>query len=163
MVWRWCGDGIQTRAGSGSRRNTSSEMVTPLGLHRHAARPQRPRWPIQLMAARRCGSSLREDPKRRQSLRSEVGTVPGRTDGLATGQTLAGRGGSSTMERKRDDVWCAVNRCESRGRLPNHHRIWRTRGGQDTADNLELCMPTVIADPRARRTDKSDRVPRGRS
>ena len=43
-----------------------------------------------------------------------------------------------------------------------HHRIWRSRGGRDTADNMELfhvnCHRQIHVQER---TDQSGRVPRG--
>ena len=59
---------------------------SPLGLHRHAAGPERPGL-ADPVDGRGEGEdhSLREDPQRGQPLRPEVGTVPGSTAGLATG------------------------------------------------------------------------------
>src|SRR5258707_5211962 len=58
---------------------------SPLDLHRYAVEPERPR-PADPVDGSSQGADhpLCEDPERRQSLRSEVGTVPGSTVGLAT-------------------------------------------------------------------------------
>ena len=79
MVWRWC----RRRHRKKGRRMDQDDLLpvrwsSPLGLHRYAAGPERPR-PADPVDGRGQGEdhSLREDPQRRQSLRSEVGTVPG--------------------------------------------------------------------------------------
>ena len=51
---------------------------------------------------------------------------------VAVGSNISGK-------NRRDDAWSVVNRCEpARKTWHIHHRIWRSRGGPDTADNLEL-------------------------
>ena len=113
----------------------------PLGLHRHAARPERPGLADSVDGSGEgADHSLREDPKRRQSLRSGVGTVPGSKDGLATGPNVAGRGRIEYLWKEQEGR-CVV--CGRPLRIAEedcqiHHRILRTRGGQDTADNMEL-------------------------
>ena len=114
----------------------------PLGLHRYAAGPERPRL-ADPVDGRSQGEdhSLCEDPQRRQPLRSEVGTVPGSTAGsgnwpkrwqVAVGSSISGR-------NKRDDVVvCGQPLRIAEEDCHIHHRIWRSRGGPDTADNLEL-------------------------
>src|SRR5262245_63946747 len=74
-----------------------ARRTPPLGLHRHALRPERPRLadPVDGRSARE-DHSLREDPQRRESLRSGGGTVPGSTTGLATGPD-AGRSQSDRI------------------------------------------------------------------
>ena len=114
----WCGagagDGTRRRAGGGSGRPISARRSSPLGLHRHAAEPERP-GPADPVDGSSPGEdhSLCEDPERRQSLRSEVGTVPGSTVGLATGPD-AGRSQSDriSLEETRGTMsWSAVNPC----------------------------------------------------
>src|SRR3954453_3728040 len=63
-----------------------ARWTSPLGLHRRAAGPERPGLadPVDGRGEGE-GHSLREDPQRGQPLRSEGGTVPGSTAGLATG------------------------------------------------------------------------------
>src|SRR5262249_574273 len=108
--------------------------------------------------------SLREDPERRQPLRSEVGTVPGSTAGLATGPN-AGRpqpdripmeGTKGTMS----SLWSTpANR---RGRLPDpsSDRAQPRRSGHGGQHGVVACqLPS--ADPRARTTDGSGRASQG--
>src|SRR5271165_2253746 len=58
---------------------------SPLGLHRYAVELERPGSADPVDGSSQGEDhSLCEDPWRRQSLRSEVGTVPGGTVGLAT-------------------------------------------------------------------------------
>ena len=138
---------------------------SPLGLHRYAVEPERPR-PADPVDGSSQGEdhSLCEDPQRRQSLRSEVGTVPGSTVGLATGPN-AGRSQSDRipMEGTRGTM-CGLRStaADSRGRLsdPSSDLAQPRRsghGGQHGVAPRQLSS----ADPRARRTDKSGRVPRG--
>ena len=121
---------------------------SPLGLHRHAAGPERP-GPADPVDGRSQGEdhSLREDPERRQSLRSEVGTVPGSTAGLATGPD-AGRSQSDriSLEGTRGTMsWSAVNPCGSQ------RKTVRSIIGSGAAEAVRTrrttwscCMPTVI-------------------
>jgi len=53
---------------------------------------------------------------------------------------LAGRGRIEYLwKEQEDDAWSAVNRCRiAEEDCQIHHRIWRTRGGRDTARQLEL-------------------------
>ena len=114
----------------------------PLGLHRYAVEPERPR-PADPVDGSSQGEdhSLCEDPQRRQSLRSEVGTVPGGTVGLATdpdadrsqsdGVFLEGTKGTMCGLRLRP-AGITKDDCQI------HHRIWRSRGGSEMADNMEL-------------------------
>ena len=87
MVWRWC----RRRHPKKSRKWIKEKYFPPDG-HRHwvftgtLLDHKGQGWPIQLMsAATGEDHSLREDPQRRESLRSAVGTVPGSTVDLATG------------------------------------------------------------------------------
>ena len=137
----------------------------PLGLHRHTARPEGPGL-ADPVDGRGAGEdhSLREDPWRRQSLRSGVGTVPGSTDGLATdpnasrsqSDRILMEGTTGTMRGLRSTA------ANSRGRLPDppsdlaHPR----RSGHGRQLGVVACQLSS-AGPRARRTDKSDRVLRG--
>ena len=129
---------------------------SPLGLHRHAVRPERPR-PADPVDGSSQGEdhSLREDPERRESLRSGVGTVPGSTAGLATGPNAGGsRIGSNISGRnRRDDAWSAVNRCGQQ------RKTARSIIGSGAAEAVRTrrttwscCMPTVIG----RSTYKND-------
>ena len=138
---------------------------SPLGLHRHAAGPERP-GPADPVDGRGQGEdhSLCEDPERRQSLRSEVGTVPGGTVGLATDPDAGGsqsdrislEGARGTMS----GLWSTP--ADRRGRLsdPPSDLAQPRRSGHGGQHGVVACqLPS--ADPRARTTDRSGRVPRG--
>jgi len=110
-----------------------------LGLHgsNHDGKGQR--WPIRLMSA--AGVKVLRWVKIRSEaiLRSDVGTVPGGTDGWKWGTRLQDGVGSSPSGRIREaDVWFVDNRCKKRISLACHHRRWRCFGGPETLGNLEL-------------------------
>ena len=157
MVWRWC----RRRHPKKSRKWIKTKYfprrrASPLGLHRHAAGPERPGL-ADPVDGRGEGEdhSLREDPQRRQPLRSGVGTVPGSTAGLATGPN-AGRSQSDRipLEGTRGTMsWSAVNPCESQ------RRTARSTIGSGAAEAVRTrrttwscCTPTVIG----RSTCKND-------
>ena len=115
MVWRWC-----RRRHPKKSRKWIKKKYFPRDGHRHWVftgtlwNQKGQGRPIQLMAAAKV-RIIRYVKIRsaRQSLRSEVGTVPGSTVGLATDPN-AGRSQSDRISHgrnKRDDVWSAVNRC----------------------------------------------------
>ncbi len=157
MVWRWCRRRHPKKGRKWIRKNYfPPRRSSPLGLHRHAAGPERP-GPADPVDGRSQGEdhSLCEDPKRRQSLRSEVGTVPGSTAGLATGPNAGGSQSDRIPygRNKRDDVGSAVNRCESQ------RKTVRSTIGSGAAEAVRTrpttwscCMPTVIG----RSTCKND-------
>jgi RNA-directed DNA polymerase len=142
MVWRWCRRRHPKKSGKWIRRR-----YFPRDEHRHwvftgALRDQKGRdWPIQLMAAAKAKII------RYVKIRSEVNPYDPKWElylearlGWQLAQTRTGR---SRIEF----LWK-----EQRGRCPIcgqplriaeedcqiHHRIWRSRGGTDTADNMEL-------------------------
>src|SRR5947209_20514639 len=83
-------------------------------VYRHAAEHQNPRLadPVDVRGEGE-DYPLCEDPKRRESLRSAVGTVPGSTVDLATGPDADRQQADrvSLEETKRDDVGSAVSHC----------------------------------------------------
>jgi len=140
MLWRWCRRRHPKKSRKWIKEKYFSKTVTATGLHRYAAKPERPRRPIQLMAAAtvriiryvKIQSDVNPyDPEWEPYLEERMG--------WQLAQTLAGRAGSNTYGRNKGR--CLV--CGRPLRIAEadrqiHHRIWRTRGGQDTADNLEL-------------------------
>jgi RNA-directed DNA polymerase len=142
MVWRWC----RRRHPRKGRRWIRTTYFPPDG-HRHwvftgTLRDQRGQGrPIQLMAAAKVRII------RYVKIRSDVNPYDPKWElylearlGWQLTQTLAGR---SRIEYlwKRQKGRCRV--CGQPLRLAEedctiHHRIWRSRGGSDTVDNLEL-------------------------
>ncbi len=142
MVWRWC----RRRHPRKGRRWIRTTYFPPDG-HRHwvftgTLRDHKGRgWPIQLMAA--AGVKIIRYVK----LRSDVNPYDPEWElylearlGWQLAQTLAGR-------RRIEYLWKEQGgRCAVRGQplriaeedCQIHHRIWRSRGGPDTTDNLEL-------------------------
>ena len=157
MVWRWC----RRRHPKKSRKWIKKKYFRQDG-HRHwvftgtAAGPERPGLADPVDGSSQGEDhSLCEDPQRRQSLRSGVGTVPGSTAGLATGPNAeqVAAGSNTSGRNKRDDVWSAVNRCGSQ------RRTARSTIGSGAAEAVRTrrttwscCMPTVIG----RSTCKND-------
>ena len=167
MVWRWC----RRRHPKKSRRWIRTTYFPPDG-HRHwvftgmLREPERPR-PADPVDGRSQGEdhSLCEDPERRQSLRSEVGTVPGGTVGLATDPD-AGRSQSDriSLEETRgtmSGLWSTP--ADSRGRLsdPPSNLAQPRRSGHGGQHGVVPCQLSS-ADPRARRTDEAAASREGR-
>jgi len=143
MVWRWC----RRRHPRKGRRWIRTTYFRSDG-HRHwvftgALRDHKGQgWPIQLMAAARVKII------RYVKIRSDVNPYDPEWElylearlGWQLAQTRAGR-------RRIEYLWeeqggrCVV--CGQPLRIAEedcqiHHRIWRSRGGPDTADNMELC------------------------
>jgi len=98
-------------------------------------------WPIQLMAATKVkiiryvkirSDANPYDPEWEPYLEARLG--------WQLAQTLAGRGRIEYLWKEQEGR-CVV--CGQPLRIAEedcqiHHRIWRSRGGQDTADNMEL-------------------------
>jgi len=143
MVWRWC----RRRHPRKGRRWIRTTYFRSDG-HRHwvftgALRDHKGQgWPIQLMAAARVKII------RYVKIRSDVNPYDPEWElylearlGWQLAQTRAGR-------RRIEYLWeeqggrCVV--CGQPLRIAEedcqiHHRIWRSRGGLDAADNMELC------------------------
>ena len=166
MLWRWCRRRHRNKSWKWIKKKYfQRDGSPPLGLHRHAVRPERPGLADPVDGSSQGEDhSLREDPERRQSLRSEVGTVPGSTAGLATEpKRWQVAVGSSTYGRnKRDDAWSVVNRCGSQRKTayPPSDLAQPRRSGHGRQLGVVACQLSS-ADPRARTTDESGRVLRG--
>src|SRR4029077_12179275 len=138
---------------------------SPLGLHRYAVEPERPRSadPVDVSSYGK-DHSLCEDPQRRQSLRSGVGTVPGSTAGLATGPNASrSQTDRIPMEGTRGAMrGLRSTAADSRGRLsdPPSDLAQPRRSGHGGQLGVVACQLSS-ADPRARRTDERSRVPQG--
>src|SRR4051812_50145361 len=95
---------------------------SPLGLHRYAVLPERPGRadPVDGSSPGE-DHSLCEDPERREPLRSDVGTVPGSTVGLATDPDAGGsQSDRISLEETRgamSDLWSTP--ADRRGGLPD--------------------------------------------
>ena len=157
MVWRWCRRRHPKKSGKWIKKRYFQRDG-----HRHwvftgVLRDQKGQgWPIQLMAAAKVKIiryvKIRSE---RQPLRSEVGTVPGSTAGLATGPN-ADRSQSDRipMEGTRGTMsWSAVNPCGSQ------RKTARSTIGSGAAEAVRTrrttwscCMPTAIG----RSTCKND-------
>jgi RNA-directed DNA polymerase len=143
MVWRWC----RRRHPKKGRRWIRTTYFPPDG-HRHwvftgTLRDQKGQGrPIQLMAAAKVRII------RYVKIRSEVNPYDPKWElylearlGWQLAQTLAGR---SRIEYLRKEQGGRCRICGQPLRPAEedcqiHHRIWRSRGGPDTADNMELC------------------------
>jgi RNA-directed DNA polymerase len=142
MVWRWC-----RRRHPNKSRKWIKEKYFQRDDHRHwvftgTLRDHKGQgWPIQLMAAAKVRiiryvkiqSAVNPyDPKWEPYLEERMG--------WQLAQTLAGRGRIEYLWKEQQGR-CVV--CGQPLRIAEedcqiHYRIWRTRGGQDTFDNLEL-------------------------
>jgi RNA-directed DNA polymerase len=98
-------------------------------------------WPIQLMAAAKVRII------RYVKIRSDVNPYDPEWEpyleermGWQLAQTLAGRGRIEYLWKEQEGrcVACGQPLRIAEEDCQIHHRIWRSRGGQDTADNLEL-------------------------
>jgi len=143
MVWRWC----RRRHPKKGRRWIRTTYFRSDG-HRHwvftgTLRDQKGQGrPIQLMAAAKVRII------RYVKIRSDVNPYDPKWElylearlGWQLTQTLAGRSRIEYL-RKEQGGRCRV--CGQPLRIAEedcqiHHRIWRSRGGPDTADNMELC------------------------
>jgi RNA-directed DNA polymerase len=142
MLWRWC----RRRHPKKSRKWIKEKYFQQDG-HRHwiftgTLFDQKGQgWPIQLMAAAKvgiiryvkiCGAVNPYDPK--WELYLEARLV------WQLSQTLTGRGRIEYLWKEQEGrcVVCGQPLRIAEEDLHIHHRIWRSRGGPDTADNLEL-------------------------
>ena len=142
MVWRWC----RRRHPKKSGKWIKTKYFQQDG-HRHwvftgtLLNPKGQGWPIQLMSAatvkiiryvKNRSAANPYDPEWEPYLEARLG--------WQLAQTLTGRGRIESLW-KRQEGRCVI--CGQPLRIAEedcqiHHRIWRTRGGQDTADNTEL-------------------------
>jgi RNA-directed DNA polymerase len=142
MVWRWC----RRRHPKKSRKWIKETYFQREG-HRHwvftgTLFDQKGQGrPIQLMAAAKVriiryvkirGDVNPYDPKWELYLEARLG--------WQMSQTLAGRGRIEYLWKEQEGrcVVCGQPLQIAEEDLHIHHRIWRSRGGPDTADNLEL-------------------------
>ncbi len=142
MVWRWC----RRRHPKKSRKWLKKNYFPPDG-HRHwvftgtLLNPKGQGWPIQLMSAAtvkiiryvKIRSAVNPyDPEWELYLEARLG--------WQLAQTRAGRSRIEYLWKEQEGrcVVCGqpLRIAEEDGQI--HHRIWRSRGGPDTADNLEL-------------------------
>src|SRR5262249_6951738 len=134
-----------------------ARRTSPLGLHRPDGGPEGPA-PGDQTDGRGSGEDhpLREDPERREPLRSTVGTVPRGTDGLATepdaGRSQVDRLSLEEAERTMSDLWPTP--ADDRGGLSDPPSYlaqprWPGHGRQHGV----AARPLPLADPRARTTD----------
>ena len=142
MVWHWC----RRRHPKKSRKWIKTNYFPPDG-HRHwvftgtLLNQKGQGGPIQLMEAAKVRII------RYVKIRSAVNPYDPEWEpyleermGWQLAQTLAGRGRIEYLwkEQKGRCVVCGQPLRIAEEDCQIHHRIWRTRGGQDTADNLEL-------------------------
>ena len=167
MVWHWC----RRRHPKKSRKWIKTNYFPPDG-HRHwvftgtLLNQKGQGGPIQLMEAAQV--RIIRYVKIRSAVNPydpAVGTVPGGTVGLATDPD-ADRSQSDRISLegdKRDDVVvCGQPLRIAEEDCQIHHRIWRSRGGPETADNMELLHANCHRQIHVQaRTDKSGRVPQG--
>jgi RNA-directed DNA polymerase len=142
MLWRWC----RRRHRNKSRKWIKEKYFQQDG-HRHwvftgTLFDQKGQgWPIQLMEAAKVriiryvkirGDVNPYDPKWELYLEARLG--------WQLSQTLAGRGRIEYLWKDQEGrcVVCGQPLRIAEEDLHIHHRIWRSRGGPDTADNLEL-------------------------
>ena len=142
MVWRWC----RRRHRNKSRKWIKKNYFRQEG-HRHwvftgMLRNQKGQgWPIQLMAAARVKiiryvkirSAVNPyDPKWELYLEARLG--------WQLAQTLGGRSRIEYLWKEQEGrcVVCGQPLRIAEDDCQIHHRIWRSRGGLDTADNMEL-------------------------
>jgi RNA-directed DNA polymerase len=142
MVWRWCRRRHRKKGRKWIRKkyfqhNQHRHWVFTGTLRDHQGRS----WPIQLMSAATVriiryvkiqSAANPYDPAWEVYLEARLG--------WQLAQTLAGRGRIEYLRKKQQGrcVVCGqpLRITEEDGQI--HHRIWRTHGGLDTADNLEL-------------------------
>jgi RNA-directed DNA polymerase len=142
MMWRWCRRRHPKKSGKWIK-----EKYFPRDGYRHwvftgtLLDPKGQGWPIQLMAAAQVKII------RYAKIRSAVNPYDPQWElylearwGWQLAQTRTGRRWIEYLWRKQQGR-CRV--CDQPLRLAEedcqiHHRIWRSRGGQDTSDNLEL-------------------------
>jgi RNA-directed DNA polymerase len=142
---KWCGAG----AGDGTRRRVGNGKTNyfPADGHRHwvfistLLNQKGQDWPIQLMAAAqvriiryvKIRSTVNPyDPKWELYLEARLG--------WQLAQTLAGRSRIEYLWKEQEGrcVVCGQPLLIAEEDCQIHHRIWRSRGGPDTADNMEL-------------------------
>jgi len=142
MTWCWCRRRHQNKS-----RKWIKEKYFQQDGHRHwvftdTLFDQKGQgWPIQLMEAAKVriiryvkirGDVNPYDPKWELYLEARLG--------WQLSQTLAGRGRIEYLWKEQEGrcVVCGQPLRIAEEDLHVHHRIWRSRGGPDTADNLEL-------------------------
>ena len=140
-VWRWCRGRHRKKSRKWIKEKYFQQTVTATGFSPACCETRKARLadPVD-GSGEGTDHSLCEDTQRRQSLRSEVGTVPGSTDGLATGPN-AHRSQSDRvlMEGTRGTMYgLRSTAADSRGRLPDPPSDLAQSRRSDTADNLEL-------------------------
>ena len=166
MMWRWCRRRHQKKSrkwieGTYFQREGHRHWVFTGTLFDQKGQGR----PIQLMAAAKVRII------RYVKIRSDVNPYDPKWElylearwGWQLTQTLAGRSRIESLWKEQKGR-CRI--CGQPLRIAEedcqiHHRIWRSRGGPDTVRQHGV-VPCQLssADPRARRTDQSGRVPRG--
>ena len=142
MLWRWC-----RRRHRNKNRTWIKEKYFQQDGHRHWVftgtlfNQKGQGWPIQLMEAAKVRIT------RYVKIRSDVNPYDPKWElylearlGWQLSQTLAGRGRIEYLWKEQEGrcVVCGQPLRIAEEDLHIHHRIWRSRGGSDTADNLEL-------------------------
>jgi RNA-directed DNA polymerase len=142
MVWRWC----RRRHRKKSRKWIKTNYFLQ-DSHRHwvftgTLRDQKGQgWPIQLMEA------AKVQIIRYVKIRSDVNPYDPKWElylearlGWQLAQTLAGRSRIEYLWKEQEGrcMVCDQPLYLAEGDCHIHHRIWRSRGGSDTADNREL-------------------------
>ena len=142
MVWRWCRRRHPKKSRKWIKRDTSRRTVIATGSSPGMLRDQKGQGrPIQLMAAAKVKiiryvkirSAVNPyDPKWELYLEARLG--------WQLTQTLTGRSRIEYLwkEQKGRCVVCGQPLRLAEEDCQIHHRIWRSRGGPDTADNMEL-------------------------
>ena len=137
MVWRWCCH----RHPKKGRRWIKRKYFPPTG-RRHWIFTGRlltengQGWPIQLMEAAKV-KIIRYVKIRSANLRS-AWSCTWKHGGVGNNPGAAGRWDRLWKEQKGRCPICGQPLRIAEEDCQIHHRIWRSRGGQDTADNMEL-------------------------
>ncbi len=142
MVWRWCRRRHRSKGGKWIKEKYFQRVGHRRWVFTGKLYDQKGHgWPIELMSAARV--PIIRDVK----IRSEVNPYDPEWElylearwGWQLSQTRAGRSRIEYLWKEQQGR-CMV--CDQPLRLAEgdchiHHRIWRSRGGPDTADNLEL-------------------------
>jgi RNA-directed DNA polymerase len=142
MVWRWCRRRHRNKSREWIRKNYFQHDKSRHWVFTGTLRDQKGRsWPIQLMSA----ASVRII--RYVKIRSAVNPYDPAWEvylearlGWQLTQTRAGRSRIESLWKEQQGrcVICGQPLRREEEDCQIHHRIWRSRGGPDTADNLEL-------------------------
>ena len=165
MVWRWCRKRHQRKRTKWIKKKYFERVGDKDWVFTGTLYDRKGQgWRIQLMEAAKVRIV------RQVKIRSEVNPYDPAWElylearmAWKLEQTLAGRGRIEYLWKEQQGR-CVV--CGQALRVAEedwhiHHRIWRSLGGSDTADNLELLHANCHRQVHARKADKTSRVPQG--